>query len=190
MTTGRINQVAFLRDVGTAWRSGRPRRGASVVRVEGRNAWHRTNGAETPRPGNVPHPRARPSTCAPMQPHRIRGHARDTGRGVWSAPWPLGARDGRGTALASDFRRLRYAAQDLGFAPRALGRVGEGLKRAAVRQFDAGRHGACPQARPKHHSCAHCVRAAESTHTVQRPASRENPTDEQRRRWARPRCNR
>ena len=43
---------------------------------------------------------------------------------------PLGAPNGRGTALASDFRRLRYAAQDLDFAPRARwphgGRTEEG----------------------------------------------------------------
>lgn len=63
------------------------------------------------------------------------------------------------------------------------------MKGAAVRQFDAVRHGACQHARPDHHSCAHCVRAAESKHTVRRPASRENPTDEQGKRWARP-CRR
>ena len=74
--------------------------------------------------------------------------------------------------------------------PGRVGRVGDRLKGAAVRQFDAVRHGACQRARPDHSSCARCVRAAESKRTVQRPAGRGNPTDEQRKRWARPRRDR
>lgn len=109
----------------------------------------------------------------------------------WVHPVAPGGTRQKRDCLGIRFPSIEVRSTESRFLPQGhAGRVGDGLKRAAVRQFDAVRHGACPHARPKHHSCAHCVRAAESRHTGQRPASRENSTDEQRKRWARPRRNR
>lgn len=115
------------------------------------------------------------------------------GHGVrhWVRPVAPGGTRRKRDRLGIRFPSIEVRSTESRFLPPGhAGRVGDGLKRAAVRQFDAVRHGACQHSRPKHHSCAHCERAAESTHTGQRPASRENSTDEQRKRWARPRRNR
>ena len=105
MTTGRINQVAFLRDVGTAPRSTRRpcgARGGDGARAsfDSRDEM-RCTGRWGPGPLARGTFRIREHDRAPVlrgSPSGLRGHDRDTGHGVGSAPWPLGARDGRGTA--------------------------------------------------------------------------------------------
>lgn len=86
MTTGRINQVAFLRDVGTAWPSTcrvsgeevttvherRPRLGTKCVATEGQGPGPRTRKTFRIRK----HDRAPMDRCGRTV---LRGHARDTG---------------------------------------------------------------------------------------------------------------
>lgn len=142
MTTGRINQVAFLRDVGTAWHSTRRRIGGEAKTGHEHRACQetkclkRTNGSLDPTPNKhsasestVKHlstNAAEPRTGARLG-HRAR---------LRSTPQPRkGAR--RNTySGTSDCHHKRYATQDPDCPPLRLPQ-GERMKRSAVRQFDA-----------------------------------------------------
>ncbi|CAB4263528.1 unnamed protein product [Prunus armeniaca] len=101
MTTGRINQVAFLSDVGSV-QDKRPcgssaRRGARQSYVSSENASNWTiGGPKTPRPLNAPHPRSQAETCGPSQSHDESWVDRDTSTATTSSCCPRRARGGKG----------------------------------------------------------------------------------------------
>ncbi|CAL8989308.1 unnamed protein product, partial [Prunus brigantina] len=97
----RINQVAFLSDVGSV-RDKRPcgssaRRGHDKPYVSSENASNWTiGGPKTPRPLNAPHPRSQAETCGPSQSHDEPWVDRDTSIATMSLRCPRRARGGKG----------------------------------------------------------------------------------------------
>ena len=179
MTTGRINQVAFLRDVGTAWSSTHRRVGGEAKTGHERRSSRGTKCIASDEQGRDPTPTKRSASESTIE-HRCTNAAAPVGGARLghrarsrSAPWPRRARDGS-FGWTSGFHRFRYATQDPDCTPRARWPLGERLKRSACRQFDAKGHGACQRALPFYHSHAHCVRVAASTITGPRPTQPRN----------------
>src|SRR5262249_13766614 len=103
MTTGRINQVAFLPDAAPERESLGDRSGAAVVRVEGHFLRDRANrGGIAPSPLSFPRPRARATPRVPEQTstHFFVG----TGRPLRCPP--RASEDARGEKGPSDSRFL------------------------------------------------------------------------------------
>ena len=143
MTTGRINQVAFHLDVGTAWASthregsgesktGHERRtcpGTKPNRNNRTGTWPRAHKAFRIR-------KRRSSTRAPRWPHRIRGHAWNAGHESSPSAQPLRARDRRRTARQPNSVGTGKQ-HGIPISPPVTQSVGERLKRNEGRQFDA-----------------------------------------------------
>lgn len=139
MTTGRINQVAFLRDVGTAWHSTRRRIGGEAKTVHEHRACRETkclkgtDGSLDPTPTKHS---ASESTVEHLSSNAVtKGTLGTQGTTEVHPAATKGAR--RNTyGGTSNYHHERYATQDPDFPPLRLPH-GERMKRSAVRQFDA-----------------------------------------------------
>jgi hypothetical protein len=133
MTTGRINQVAFLRDaasraspanpIGRDGGSGRGR-SSCVSRDNARIGQDR--GKTPPCPHRVLHRGARAVTRGPRQPNR---RARNTGARREVDPAPPRRRGARRDDGASEFHRSGYATQESHGTPKAITMLGLRMKR-------------------------------------------------------------
>jgi len=162
MTTGRINQVAFLRDVGrrphdatpTDGLGSRTREGATVVISRRQEILAGRYGGELrfPRPHNFLHPRARPTNRAPMLPQsRREGHGRRCA--VCPAPTEE-VPDEKGHENHNDFQ-IRNATQEPPyFTSRQIGSARVQVHRGSRANSSTLERGACRPVRPHHHSCA------------------------------------
>lgn len=145
MTTGRINQVAFLRDVGTAWPSTCRVSNEEVITERERRPCQETKCIGIERQGPepytqkyFPHPKARSSTSAPTRPHRFKGaHSGHRAR-LRSTTHPKGHEMEKGRQHIHNSIWLRYATQDPNRTPWVQLEQGDLMKRSAARQFDAG----------------------------------------------------
>lgn len=143
MTTGRINQVAFLRDVGHRTSPSSPTVRLAGARDGARASFASRDEMRTPGGGGRdPTPTKRSASestverpCANAA-APVGGHARCTGRDVVRPAAPEGARR-KGDGDTTDCHRYGYAAQDPEGPPGARWPRGERLKRSAGRQFDA-----------------------------------------------------
>ena len=187
MTTGRINQVAFLRDVRPAWssthcldrgeaatgREHRSRRGTKCTSLE----------RSGPRPYAHEIFRIRKHDRASM--HRrcriVSNDAFGTPSTTEVHQAATRAVDEQGMAKHPKFHRFRYTAQDPCLTPWARRSQGEEtLKGECGSTVRCMKHGACRNTQPFHHSHAHCVQVAASTPTGPQP-TRPNDSVEERR---------
>ncbi|KAK8534897.1 hypothetical protein V6N13_089255 [Hibiscus sabdariffa] len=170
MTTGRINQVAFLRDVRPAWSSTHYLgRGEAITRREHRScrgtkctSYERTG----PRPYAHEIFRIRKHDRASMH-RRSRIMSIDTlGTPGTTEVHQAATRslDGQGMAIHPKFHRFRYATQDPYRTPWAR----------------CMKHGACQHTQPFHHSHARCVQVAASTPTGPQPTRPKDSVEERR----------
>ncbi|KAK8659437.1 hypothetical protein V6N13_029638 [Hibiscus sabdariffa] len=175
MTTGRINQVAFLRDVRPAWSSTHYLgRGEAITGREHRSC-RVTKCTSYERPG--PRPYAH-------EIFRIRKHDRASMRRrsrimTTDTLGTLGTTEvhqedtrslhGQGMAIHPKFHRFRYATQDPYRTPWARRPEGEDIEEECGSTVRCMKHRACRYTQPFHHSHAHCVQAAASTPTGPQP---------------------
>ena len=123
MTTGRINQVAFLGDTTTRTipdadeTRGRDGRGSRSFRARAaRNG--RSRGRRPPRRHRILHPKARAIARGPVR----RESARlEHGRRCWARPAPPGRRAAERDSFTFEFHRSGYAAQEPRLAARHPG---------------------------------------------------------------------
>lgn len=142
MTTGRINQVAFLRDVGTAWTSTHrriggewPGRGSSIVRVEGQDAYEGRTDRRPPAHETFRIREHGRSTRAPTRPHHTGGKLGARGTIDVRPAAPKGHRTEEGLRdIPFPSREVRGTGSRLPPERRAHGEI---MKRCAGRQFDA-----------------------------------------------------
>ena len=139
MTTGRINQVAFLGDTTTRTTPdadetrGRDGRGSRSYRARAaRNG--RSQGRRPRRRHRILHPKARAIARGPVR----RESARlEHGRRCWARPAPPGRRAAERDSFTFEFHRSGYAAQEPRLAARHPGGLGPRVMGAAGRQFGA-----------------------------------------------------
>lgn len=142
MTTGRINQVAFLRDVGTAWHSTRRRIGGEAKTGHEHRACRETkclkgtDGSSDPTPTKHS---ASESTVERLGTNTAEPrHGGTLGTQGTTEVHPAATKGTRRNTYdgTSDYHHERYATQDPDCPPMRLPH-GLRMKRSAVRQFDA-----------------------------------------------------
>ena len=123
MTTGRINQVAFLGDTTTRTipdadeTRGRDGRGSRSFRARAaRNG--RSRGRRPPRRHRILHPKARAIARGPVRREAAR---LEHGRRCWARPAPPGRRAAERDSFTFEFHRSGYAAQEPRLAARHPG---------------------------------------------------------------------
>ncbi|KAK8547760.1 hypothetical protein V6N13_027373 [Hibiscus sabdariffa] len=186
MTTGRINQVAFLRDVRPAWSSTHYLgRGEAITGREHRScrgtkctSYERTG----PRPYAHEIFRIRKHDRASMH-RRSRIMSIDTlGTPGTTEVHQAATRslDGQGMSIHPKFHRFRYATQDPYRTHWARRPKGEDIEEECGSTVRCMKHGACQHTQPFHHSHAHCVQVAASTPTGPQPTRQKDSVKERR----------
>jgi len=155
MTTGRINQVAFLGDNTTRRSPPRkipaagPRRARKSILTSTSSSKRRSKGRRPQRRLHVLHPRARAITHGParQEPAQL-----EHGRAARFAPRPRGGTGQRGTPSHSNSTKVGTQHRNPA-SPQAL--QGLGLKVMGLRDDSSvHKHGACRHGQPDDRSCA------------------------------------
>ncbi|KAK8684338.1 hypothetical protein V6N13_040368 [Hibiscus sabdariffa] len=180
MTTGRINQVAFLRDVHLAWSSTHYLgRGEAITGQEHRSCrGTKCRSYERTRPRPYAHEifRIRKNDQASIL-RRSQIMSTDTlGTPGTTEVHQAATRslDGQGMAIHTKFHRFRYATQDPYRTPCARWSKGEDIEEECGSTVRCMKHGACQHTQPFHHSHAHCVQVAAPTPTGSQPTRPED----------------
>ncbi|KAK8616751.1 hypothetical protein V6N13_116721 [Hibiscus sabdariffa] len=169
MTTGRINQVAFLRDVRHACSSTHYLGRGEAITGQDHRSCRGTKCTSYERPGPRPYAheifRIQKNDRASM--HR-RGRI-----------MPI---DTLGTSSTTEVHQAatRYATQDPYRTPWARRPQGDDIEEECGSTVPCMKHGACRHTQPFHHSHAHCVLVAASTPTGPQPTRAKDSIEERR----------
>ncbi|KAK8610532.1 hypothetical protein V6N13_081688 [Hibiscus sabdariffa] len=175
MTTGTINQVAFLRDVHPAWCSTHYLgRGEVITGREHRSCrGTKCTSYERPRPRPYAYKifHIQQNDKASMHRH-VRIMLIDTlGTPGTTEVHQAATRslDEKGMTIYPKFHRFRYATQDPYRTPWARRSQGEDIEEECSSTVRRKKHEACQHTQPFHHSHSHCVQVAASTPTGPQP---------------------
>ncbi|KAK8670537.1 hypothetical protein V6N13_037155 [Hibiscus sabdariffa] len=186
MTTGRINQVAFLRDVRPACSSKHNLGRGEAITGQDHRSCQGTKCTSYEGPG----PRPYAHEIYRIQKHdRASMHRRGRIMPIDTLGTPSTTEvhqaatrslDEKGITTHPKFHRFRYATQDPYRTPWARRPKGEDIEEESGSTVRCMKHGACRHTQTFHHSHAHCVLVAASTPTGPQPTRAKDSIKERR----------
>ncbi|KAK8617029.1 hypothetical protein V6N13_116999 [Hibiscus sabdariffa] len=186
MTSGRINQVAFLRDVRPACSSTHYLGRGEAIMGQDHRSCRGTKCTSYERPGPRPYAheiyRIQKHDRASMHRRGRIMHIDTLGTPSTTEVHQAATRslDEKGMTIHPKFHRFRYATQDPYRTPWARWPQGEDIEEECGLTVRCMKHGACRHTQPFHHSHAHCVLVAASTPTGPQPTRAKDSIEERR----------